>query len=201
MAQPDVKFAKFLLLLNGAVPLAFIAADAVNGNLGANPVEFVLRSTGTLTLVFLTLTLAVTPVRKLFGLPWLNKFRRMLGLYTFFYVCLHLSTYLWLDQSFDVRAIATDALTRPFITAGMIGFGLMVPMAWTSTNKAQKRLGPARWNQIHKRIYIVAVAAVVHYWLEVKADITRPLVFGIVLGLLLLYRFVMRQPRTLAASR
>src|SRR6185503_8493120 len=124
----------------------------------ANPVEFILRSTGTMALLFLALTLTVTPARQLLGIPWLTRIRRMLGLLSFSYACLHVSLYLSLDQSFDLIAVARDAVTRPFISFGMLAFGFMVPLAWTSTNAAMRRLGK-RWTEIHKRVYWVALFA------------------------------------------
>jgi sulfoxide reductase heme-binding subunit YedZ len=187
-------FAKVVVFVNTLVPLVLLAWDAAHGRLGANPIELVLRSTGVLTLLFLTLTLCVTPARKILGRPALGKLRRMLGLFAFFYGVLHVTTYLWLDQFFDVRAIATDILTRPFIFFGAAAFGLMTTLAITSTQASIRRLGK-RWTQIHKRIYWIAALAVVHFWMGVKADTTRPAVFGITIGLLLLYRFVNRQPR------
>jgi methionine sulfoxide reductase heme-binding subunit len=191
MAPERVQFIKRMILLNAFVPLALVGWDAAHGNLGANPVEFTLRATGTMALLFLAMSLTVTPARRLLGLPWLNKTRRMLGLISFAYACLHVTMYLTLDQSLNLVAIASDAVTRPFIMFGMLAFGLLVPLAWTSTDRAIRRLGK-RWGQIHKRVYIVAVAACVHFWLEVKADTTKPLVFAVIFGALLFYRFVVR---------
>ncbi len=187
-------FAKVVVFVNALVPLALLSWDAARGRLGANPIELVLRSTGVLTLLFLTLTLAVTPARKLFGRPAWGKLRRMLGLFAFFYGSLHVTTYLWLDQFFDVRAIAADVLTRPFIFLGALAYGLMVTLALTSTQASIRRLGK-RWTHIHRRIYWIAGLAIVHFWMGVKADTTRPAIFGIVIGLLLLWRFVNRTPR------
>lgn len=190
----DVGFVRVALVANGLVPLALIGWDAATGDLGANPVEFVLRSTGTMALVFLVLTLAVTPARRLLGLPWLTKLRRTLGLMSFGYACLHVTIYLTLDQGLSLSAIASDAITRPFVTLGMLAFGFMVPLASTSTNAAIRRLGP-RWSQIHRRIYAVAVFAGLHYWLEVKADVAKPAVFLAAIALLLFYRYVNRRDR------
>jgi methionine sulfoxide reductase heme-binding subunit len=193
MAPPrDLRFAKLVVFVNALVPLALLAWDALHHHLGANPIELITRSTGTLTLVFLTLSLAVTPARKLLGMAWLVKFRRMLGLWAFFYACLHLLTYVWLDQFFNLRAIATDAVTRPFISFGLLAFAFMVPLALTSTQAAVRRLGGPRWQRIHRRVYLVGALAIVHYWLEVKADTSKPLAFAVVLGLLLFWRFVYR---------
>ena len=192
MTPDRIGFLKTAIVVNAAVPAALIAWDAITGNLGANPVELVLRSTGIMALLFLALSLAVTPVRQLFGLGWLTRLRRHLGLASFAYAAVHVSIYLTLDQSGNVLAILQDAVTRPFITLGMLAFGLMVPLAWTSTNAAIRRLGK-RWAQIHKRVYAVAVFAVAHYWLEVKADTTRPMIFVAIFGVLLFYRFVNRK--------
>jgi sulfoxide reductase heme-binding subunit YedZ len=189
---PDrLDLVKRLLLINAAVPAVLIGSDAVRGHLGANPVELVLRATGTMALLFLALSLAITPARQLLGAPWLTRLRRTLGLSSFAYACVHVSLYLWLDQSFDLLAIARDAVTRPFVTFGMLAFGFMVPLAWTSTNAAIRRLG-RRWTELHRRVYLVAIFAVVHYWLEVKADTTKPAIFAAVFALLLFYRFVRR---------
>jgi len=186
----DVGFARTLVCVNAAVPLALLGWDVAHGNLGANPVEFVLRSTGTLALVFLVLTLAVTPARRLLGWHWLVKLRRALGLIAFGYACLHLSIYLVLDQSLNPVAIATDAVTRPFIAFGMLTFGFMVPLAYTSTDASVRRLGK-RWGRIHRRIYWIAGFACLHYWLEVKADVWKPSFFIGAIGLLLFYRWVL----------
>jgi len=195
MTPDRIAFLKRVIVVNAFVPLALVGWDALHAKLGANPVEFVLRSTGTMALLFLALSLTVTPARHLFGAPWLTKVRRTLGLLSFTYACLHVSIYLTLDQSLNVLAALRDAVTRPFILFGLAAFSLMVPLAWTSTNRAIRRLGK-RWTQIHRRVYIVAVCACVHYWLEVKADTTKPVIFGLVFGGLLLYRYVMRaEPR------
>ncbi len=182
------RFTKVVLFVNALVPLAYGVWDAARGQLGANPIEFVTRTTGTLTLVFLLLTLAVTPARKLFGLPWLVKTRRMLGLFAFFYAALHFLTYVWLDQFFAAGAILTDALTRPFVAVGLIAFFLMAPLAWTSTNAAVKRMGGKRWQKLHRYTYHVMVLGIVHYWLLVKADKTGPVIFGALAGVLLGWR-------------
>lgn len=193
MAPDRIDFVKKLVLVNALVPAVLIGSDALRGRLGANPVEFVLRATGTMALLFLALSLAVTPARKLLGAPWLTKLRRMLGLLSFGYATVHVAIYLSLEESFDFLAVARDVVTRPFISLGALAFGFMVPLAWTSTNAAIRRLG-RRWTEIHKRVYAVAVFAVLHFWLEVKADTTKPTVFAAIIGGLLFYRFVTRQP-------
>jgi sulfoxide reductase heme-binding subunit YedZ len=184
----DVKFNKLLIFTNSLVPLLFLAWDAAFGNLGANPVEFFLRTTGVLTLVFLLVTLSVTPLRKRFGWNNLAKFRRMLGLYAFFYGCLHLVTYSIFDKSLSTSAIASDVLQRPFIAVGMIAFFLLIPLAVTSTNGMIKRLGGKNWARLHKLTYVAAILGVIHFWMIVKSDIFYPLLFGLVLAVLLGYR-------------
>ena len=184
----DIKFNKILLFTNALVPLALLGWDAWRGNLGANPVEFFLRTTGVLTLVFLLVTLSVTPVRKYFGWNDLVKFRRMLGLYAFFYGALHLITYSVFDKSLSLRAIAADVWQRPFIAVGMLAFFLLIPLAVTSTNGMIKRLGGKNWARLHKLTYAVAILGVVHFWMIVKSDVFYPALFGIALAVLLFYR-------------
>ena len=172
------------------MPLALLANDAYYHRLGANPYEFATRTTGTLALLFLILSLAVTPLRKMLGLPWMVKFRRMLGLFGFFYAALHLLTYTWFDKFFDVKAIIEDVGKRPFITIGMASFVLLVPLAITSTQKMVKRLGGRAWSRLHKLAYVAAAGGVIHYYMLVKADTREPLLFGAVLALILIYRIV-----------
>ncbi len=188
--MPDIKFSKFLVFTNSAVPFPLLGWDAYHHRLGTNPQEFVLHTTGTLALVFLCLSLAVTPLRKMLGLPWLIQFRRMLGLFAFFYGCLHLLAYTWFDKAFNFGAITEDTLKRPFIFLGMFAFLALVPLAITSTNKMVKRLGGRRWNRLHKLVYAAAVAAVTHYYLLVKADTRIPIGFGIAVSILLGYRLL-----------
>ncbi|MCI0338267.1 MAG: sulfoxide reductase heme-binding subunit YedZ [Acidobacteria bacterium] len=188
--MPDIKFAKLVVLINCAVPITLLGWDAYNHRLGANPLEFATHTTGTLTLVFLTLSLAVTPLRKMLGLPWLIQLRRTLGLSAFFYGSLHLLCYVWFDKAFKLGAIGQDTLKRPFIFLGMLSFLVMVPLAITSTNKMVRRLGGRRWNRLHKLVYLAAAAGVLHYYLLVKADTRIPLAFGSVLVLLLIYRIL-----------
>lgn len=192
MNQSDIKFAKLVVLLNATVPLALIAYDAYYHELGANPLEFITRTTGTLTLIFLLLSLLVTPLRKVLGQPWLIRIRRLLGLYAFFYAALHLLAYVWFDKFFRFGEIVSDTLKRPFIFLGMFAFMLLVPLAVTSTNGMVKRLGGERWNKLHRIVYIAAASGVLHYYLLVKADTRKPIAFGIVLLLLLAYRVANR---------
>ena len=169
------------------LPLARLIALGVNGDLGANPIEFITRSTGTWTLAGLLVTLSVTPLRRLTGRADLIRYRRMLGLFAFFYACLHFTTYVWLDQFFDPAAIARDIVKRPFITVGFSAFVLLIPLAATSTHAMMRRLG-RRWQQLHRLIYPIALLGVVHYLWLVKKDLTEPLIYGAILVLLLALR-------------
>lgn len=188
----DTRFSKLVLFVNALVPLALLLWDAYHKNVGANPLEFVTRTTGMLTLVFLFLTLAVTPARKITGLNWLVKFRRMLGLFAFFYVSLHLLTYIWFDRFFNFRSMVSDIAQRPFIAVGMAAFFLMLPLAITSTNKMVKRLGGKRWGRLHRLVYLAGTAGVIHFWMLVKSDTRLPLTFGFILLLLLVHRLFIK---------
>jgi sulfoxide reductase heme-binding subunit YedZ len=169
--------------------IPFIAAGTDRWSLGANPIEVITRSTGKWTLIFLLLTLSVTPVRKLLNQPWIIRFRRMLGLFAFFYVFLHFMTYIWLDKFFDVHEMLIDIQKRKFITVGFTAFVLMIPLAITSTSGWIRRLGGQRWRRLHQLIYVSAVCGVIHFYWLVKADLRRPVYYGTVLAVLLLYRF------------
>lgn len=182
------RFYKAILFINCAVPLALMLWDVYQKRVGANPVEFVTRTTGMLTLVFLLISLAVTPLRKLTGIQWLVRFRRMLGLYAFFYGFLHLITYVWFDRSLKLGTVVPDILQRPFIAVGMFGFFIMIPLAITSTDRMLKRLGGKRWQKLHKTTYLAAIAGVLHYYMLVKKDPRLPLTLAFVLVLLLGYR-------------
>ena len=186
----DVKFARFLVFVNSLVPLALLLWDGYHHRLGANPPEFATRATGVLALVFILLTLLVTPLRKLTGANWLAKFRRMLGLYAFFYACLHLLAYSWFDKLFSVSEIFRDVAARPFITVGMASFLLLIPLAATSTTGMIRRLGGRRWARLHRLTYVAAAGGVFHYWMLVKADARIPLAFAAALALLLGYRLL-----------
>ena len=177
-------------------PLAYLAWGAVNGGLGANPIEAITRETGTWTLRVLVITLAVTPLRRLTGWNDAIKFRRMLGLFAFFYGTLHLMTYVWLDQFFDLASMVKDVTKRPFITAGAAAFLLMVPLAVTSTAGMIRRMGGRAWRRLHRLAYASAVVGVLHYWWLVKLDTTRPRNYAVILGALLGIRlFVFLRPR------
>jgi sulfoxide reductase heme-binding subunit YedZ len=181
---------KALLFFACLLPLFRLLWLYRTDGLTANPIEFITRSTGTWTLVGLLATLAVTPLRQLTRQYWLIRLRRMLGLFAFFYGCLHLTTYLWLDQFFAWGEIVKDIGMRPFITAGFFAFVLMLPLALTSTSGMVRRLGGRRWQLLHRLIYLSAIAAVVHYWWLVKADVRQPMIYAAVLSALLLYRVV-----------
>lgn len=193
-------YLKPIVFLACLVPLARLGWKAFNADLGANPIQVITFSTGTWTLAFLLATLAITPLRKLTRQYWLIQYRRMLGLYAFFYGCLHLTTYLWLDQFFDLQSIYKDVYKRPFITAGFTAFVLMIPLALTSTQWAIRKLGK-RWQLLHRLIYISALAGVVHYIWLVKKDLRTPLIYATVLGALLLYRLVAWYPRRSATPQ
>jgi sulfoxide reductase heme-binding subunit YedZ len=184
----DIKFYKLLVFVNCLLPFGLLVWDWRAGQLGANPLNFMTRATGTLTLLFLLLTLGVTPLRKWTGAQWLVRLRRMLGLYAFFYGALHLAAYVWFDKAFAFSEIASDVWRRRFILAGMLGFFLLIPLAVTSTNGMIKRLGGKRWAVLHKFIYVSAAAGALHFYLLVKSDTTRPLLYAAALAALLAYR-------------
>lgn len=179
---------KAALFLASLIPLIRLSWYGYSGQLGANPIEFITRSLGTWTLVFLLITLSITPLRNLSGWSWLIRLRRMAGLFAFFYALLHFITYIWLDQFFDLSSIYKDVIKRPFVTIGFTAFVLLIPLAVTSTNAMMKKLGGKRWQMLHRLIYLIAIFAVLHYWWLVKKDITQPLIYAAVLATLLGYR-------------
>ncbi len=189
---------KALAFLAAFIPLGKLIWLGVHDGLGANPIEKIARTTGYWTLTFLLITLTATPLRQLFGWSWPLRWRRMLGLYAFFYACLHFLTYLVLDQFFDWPSIVKDIAKRPYITVGFPAFLLLIPLAVTSTQKMIQRLGARRWKQLHSLIYIIAPAGVIHFWWLVKKDITEPAEFAAVLTVLLGFRVVhaVRKKRT-----
>jgi len=180
------KVAVFAACLSPALLLTW---RGLRDDLGANPIEFITHATGDWTIRFLLITLSITPLRKLSGQADLIRFRRMLGLFAFFYGTLHLFTYLWLDKFFDTSEIVKDVIKRPFITAGVTGFMLMLPLAITSTKGWIRRLKGGRWQKLHRLIYFSAAAGVVHYYWLVKSDVRLPVMYGAILFLLLVYRF------------
>lgn len=192
MLRKPLFWIRALVFLLCLFPLGRLGWLGYTGGLGANPIEFITRSTGTWTLAFLLITLSVTPLRKLSGLNALIKFRRMLGLYAFFYACLHFTTYIWLDQFFDVREMAKDVMKRPFITVGFSSFLLLIPLAATSTRGMIRRLGGKRWQHLHRLVYFSAIGGVFHFLWQVKADTRKPTIYGLILIVLLAYRLITR---------
>ena len=184
----DTRFAKLVLLSNGLVPLTLLLWDVYHKRVGANPLEFVTRTTGMLTLVFLLIALAISPLRRITGLNWLIRFRRMLGLFAFFYGSLHLMTYIAFDRFFHLTTVPIDVVKRPFIAIGMTAFFLMAPLAITSTDKMVKRLGGKRWARLHRIVYAAGILGVLHYYMLVKADVRLPLTFAFLLAVLLGFR-------------
>lgn len=182
-----VKAATFVVCL---APLGLLIWRGFTGGLTANPIEFITHTTGWWTLAFLMITLAVTPLRRLLDMPWLLRLRRMLGLYVFFYASLHFLTWLVVDQFFDWQAIVKDIAKRPYITVGFSAFFLLLPLAATSTNAMVRRLGAARWQSLHRLVYVIAILGVVHFWWLVKKDIREPALFATILTVLLGTRLV-----------
>lgn len=178
---------KFLVFVASLVPLVRLVWKAFHDGLGANPIEVVTHSTGTWTLVFLLVTLSISPIRKLSRVLWLIRFRRMLGLFAFFYSVLHFTTYIWLDKFFDVHQMVKDIYKRPFITVGFTAFVLLIPLAVTSTQSMIRRLG-RRWQMLHRFIYASTTLGVIHYLWLVKADRRVPEIYGGILVILLVYR-------------
>jgi len=197
----DPRFAKLVLLINGVVPLGMLAWDAYNGQIGANPVNDAIHITGVMTLIFLSLTLAVTPVRKITGWNWLSHFRRMLGLFAFFYASVHLLIYFGYDKSFNVSAVIQDVIKRNFILFGMTALLLMAPLAATSTNGIIKKMGAANWKRLHKLVYIVGISAVIHFWMFGKLVGLKQEAFAGILALLLGYRLVAWQMAQMRKNR
>jgi len=186
-----IRWIKVGIFIACLIPLGLLGWDAYTQNLGANPIEKITHTTGDWTLRLLLVTLSVTPLCKLLGIPALIKFRRMLGLFAFFYSCLHFTTYIWLDKFFNLHEMLVDVAKRKFITLGFTAFVLLIPLALTSTRGWIRRLGGKRWQSLHRLIYVSAIAGVIHYLWLVKADIRKPLEYGAVLALLLGYRVVL----------
>jgi sulfoxide reductase heme-binding subunit YedZ len=189
-ASRPLALAKALVFVACLLPLARTAWIVVDGQ-AVNPIEFITRSTGTWTLVWLLATLAITPLRRVAGWNMLQRFRRLLGLFAFFYAALHFTTYVWLDQFFDWHAIVKDIAKRPFITVGFAALLLMTPLAVTSTDGWLRRL-KRNWGRLHRLVYAVAILGVTHYWWLVKKDIRQPLIYAAVLALLLGLRLYWR---------
>jgi methionine sulfoxide reductase heme-binding subunit len=182
------KWTKAVVFALCLVPLAMLVWRAFHRGLGANPIEFITHATGDWTLRFLAITLAITPLRMILRQPQLIRFRRMLGLFAFFYVCLHFSTWIGLDKFFDWSEMWKDVQKRRFITVGFAGFVLLIPLAVTSTAGWVRRLGFKRWQWLHRAIYPIAILGVIHYYWLVKSDVTKPLEYAWVFGILLAWR-------------
>jgi sulfoxide reductase heme-binding subunit YedZ len=182
------KFIKPVVFLICLIPFAILVWDTFNlENLGANPVEALTHRTGDWALRFILIVLAVTPLRQLTGQVSLVKYRRMLGLFAFFYVCQHFLVYFLLDLEFTIEYVIEDILERPYITVGFTAFLLLIPLAVTSTKKMMRRLG-SRWKKLHRTVYVIGILGVVHYIWLVKADLLEPLIYSSVLALLLGFR-------------
>ncbi len=183
------RFGKLLVFTLCLLPFVILVVQLLTNALGANPIEAFTRANGEWGLRFLLMTLAMTPLRLIIRRSWPLRFRRMLGLFTFFYVCLHLSSYIVLDQFFDWTEIWADILKRPFITIGMTAFVLLIPLAVTSNKVMMRRLG-RNWQRLHRLVYVIAICAVLHFFLLVKADLYQPIVYAVILILLLVYRLL-----------
>ena len=176
-----------LVFLLVCLPMMRLVLLAYRDALGANPIEALTRATGWWSLVFLLITLLVTPLRRVLQWPWLLRMRRTLGLSAFFYALAHFITFIWFDHWFDWMAMFTDVIKRPFITMGFSAFVVLLPLALTSNNYMTRKLGAQRWQRLHRLAYLAPVIAVIHYWWLVKADVREPLYFAIVLALLLVW--------------
>ena len=183
-----IRLLKIMVFLGCLVPLGRLGWKAYRGMLGANPIEVITHSTGDWTIILLLVTLSITPLRRFTGQLWLIRLRRMIGLFAFFYGCLHFTTYIWLDKFFDWHEMLVDIGKRRFITVGFLGFVLLIPLAVTSTAGWIRRLGGRRWQRLHQLIYVTAVAGVIHYIWLVKADLRKPLQYAAILTVLLGYR-------------
>jgi sulfoxide reductase heme-binding subunit YedZ len=197
--QQWIKRSLFVLAL---LPLARVIWLGFHDRLGANPIEFITRGSGDWTLYFLCMTLTITPLRRLTGQAWLLKLRRMLGLYCFFYACLHFTTFIWFDHFFDLTEMWTDVKKRPFITVGFTAFLLLWPLALTSTNAMVRRLG-RRWQSLHRLVYLIAILAILHFWWmrAGKNNFGEPIIFGSIIALLLGARLVFRWQQARATAR
>jgi len=186
---PGLCFFKPIIFIICLLPFAFFVSGAINQQLGPNPVEAMIRGFGDWAFYFILIGLTISPARELFKINWLIQYRRMIGLFAFFYVCIHFSSYIWFDQSFDVGKIIQDIIKRPFIAIGFISFLMLVPLALTSTNKMMRRL-KKNWGRLHKLVYPVSILTLLHYFMMVKADYLVPIVLLVILSSLLGYRFI-----------
>jgi len=185
-----LRFTKTAIFLAALIPLERLGWKALHDGLGANPIEVITHSTGDWTLILVLTTLSITPLRRITRQYWLIGLRRMIGLFAFFYGTLHFLTYIWLDKFFDIHEMLKDISKRRFITVGFSAFVLMIPLALTSTAWSIRRLGGRNWQRLHRLIYLTGILGVVHYIWLVKADLHKPIEYGVVLGILLLYRVV-----------
>ena len=183
-----IKWAKPILFVLLGIPAASLVFNILTGNISADPIDDLTHVTGEWGLRLLTLTLAITPLRNLTGINQLILLRRMLGVYAFFYVLLHFLTWFVIDNYFDFQRIIEDIIERYYILLGFLAFVLMIPLAATSTNKMVRWLGSKRWIKLHKLVYPLSILGVVHFYLQVKADITEPVIYGTILAILLIYR-------------
>lgn len=184
MTKQKLFYIKVVIWVLALLPLARLFWLGFNDGLTANPVEFVERSTGTWGLVFLLITLSMTPIRLLTGSVWQVQLRRMLGLWMFFYACLHITTYVWLDYSFLWSEIVLDIIEHPYVIVGFSAFVLTIPLAATSNNAMMRRL-KSNWKKLHQLVYVIAILGVLHFWWLVKKDVTEPFYFASVLVFLL----------------
>jgi sulfoxide reductase heme-binding subunit YedZ len=189
MSKRQLLLLKSVVFILCLLPLAWLIYGLFNDQLGANPIEVVTRSLGERGLQLLIITLCMTPLRDLLQASWPIQIRRMLGLFSFFYLVLHLTSYLWMDQFFDWEEIWIDIVKRPFITVGVLSLLGLIPLALTSNKWSQRRLGKA-WRKLHFLIYPISILAVLHFFMLVKQDLLRPVVFAFCLGLLLSYRWI-----------
>ena len=184
------------------LPLADLGLRAVQGRMGANPIERITHQTGWWTLALLVASLAITPLRRLSGMLWLVQYRRLIGLFAFFYGTLHMLTYVWLDQFFDVHSMLRDVVKRPFITMGTLSYVSMIPLALTSTQWSIRKLGK-KWQMLHRLAYLSAIAGVIHFLWLVKRDKSEPLMFAVVLAFLFAIRlgYIIKEKRAKAVVR
>lgn len=192
----DLNFNKIVIFINGLIPLALMLWDAYHQKLGANPQEFLIHTTGSCALIFLIITLSITPLRKITKWHNLTRYRRMLGLFAFFYAFLHFLSYAWLTKFFDIAKIISDVLKRQYIAVGMVAFVILILLAITSANKMVKRLGGQRWRKLHRFAYHATILGAIHYWMSVKIDTSRPLIFMVLILILLGYRYFTARSET-----
>jgi sulfoxide reductase heme-binding subunit YedZ len=184
----QLKFFKPVVFIVCLLPIILLVQGAINGTLGANPVETLIRDLGDWAIYFLLITLSVTPLRALLNLSWLIKYRRMLGLFSFFYACLHFISFIWFEHFFDLTEIVKDIFKRPFITIGFICLLMLSALAVTSTDKMMRRL-KRRWKTLHQLVYPIAILALLHYFMMIKADYKDPLILLVLLTSLFAYRY------------